>query len=333
MEIAKKLRTEAGRNRLHRTRNKALLRLWGLFRLILIMGISFVIVQPIIMKIAVAVKDKQDILNKTIFIIPEHFTLENFKHAINVLHYFEALGNTLSLSAVMMVLQAASCALAGYGFARFDFKGKNLLFAFVILTILVPPQTLMVPTYLHFRSFDFLGIISMITGKEGVNLINTPWPSIIMAMTANGLKSGLYIYIFRQFFRGMPKEIEEAALIDGAGGVQSFFRIMLPNAIPPLITVMLFAFVWQYNDVFYASLLMSQSTLLSTQVATMPANANTYISLILESAGSANAKSDPNHVAMIVDTGILLAIAPLVILYLFVQRYFVESVERTGVVG
>ena len=156
---------------------------------------------------------------------------------------------------------------------------------------------------------------------------------MITAATAGGLKAGLFIYIFRQFFKGMPKEIEEAALIDGAGGFRTFARIMLPNAISPLITVILFSFVWQYNDTFYSALFMSESSLISLKVASLPAQANQLIPQLMGFGSSSGMKADPNYVAMIVDTGILLAIAPLIILYLFVQRYFVESIERSGVVG
>lgn len=318
---------------LQRAKNKSVQSLWTILRSLLIIGISFVILYPIMQQLSVAFKHKSDIYNPTIYMIPINYTLENFRHAMDILNYWPMLGNTLLFVTITMVLQAVSCALAGYGFARFSFLGSNLLFSLVILTILIPMSTLMVPMYLHFRSFDILGMIQLFTGKEGVNLLNTYWPSMITAATANGLKSGLYIYIFRQFFRGIPKEIEEAALIDGAGGFKTFFRIMLPNAIPSLVTVMLFAFVWQYNDTFYTSLFMSGSNLMSIKVASLPADVNQYLPIILGYGSNPDMKADPNHVSMIVDTGILLAILPLIFLYLFVQRYFVESVERTGVVG
>ncbi|AOZ92023.1 carbohydrate ABC transporter permease [Paenibacillus crassostreae] len=333
MEIAKQLRSEAVVYRFKKTKNKFMDALWSFFRYVLIIGISFVIISPLLSKISVAIKDKQDIYNPTIFMIPVHFTMDNIKMAMEIMNYFPLLGNTLLFVVVTVLLQTASCALAGYGFARFNFPGSNILFLLVVLTILVPMSTLMVPMYLHFRSFDILGIIQLFTGKEGVNLLNTYWPSIVTAATANGLKSGLYIYIFRQFFKGLPKEIEEAALIDGAGGFKTFFRIMLPNAVPPLVTVMLFSFVWQYNDTFFTSLFMSQSPLMPLKVASLPAEANLLIPKMIGVGSNANVKADPNHVAMIVDTGILLAILPLIVMYLFVQRYFVESVERTGVVG
>jgi ABC-type glycerol-3-phosphate transport system permease component len=319
--------------RFQKAKNKSLEWLWMSVLYVLVIGISFVILYPLLSRISMSVKDPVDIYNPTIYMVPVHFTLENFRLAMEVLNYWPMLGNTLLFVTVMTLFQAASCALAGYGFARFTFPGSNILFTFVVLTILIPTSTLMVPMYLHFRSFDIMGLVTLATGKEGVNMLNTYWPSMITSATANGLKSGLYIYIFRQFFRGLPKEIEEAAVIDGAGGYKTFFSIMLPNAVPALMTVMLFAFVWQYNDTFYTSLFMSESALMSIKIASLPADANQYLPTLLGLGTNAEMRADPNHVAMIVDTGILLAIAPLVIMYLFVQRYFVESVERTGVVG
>jgi len=329
---AKLLKNEAIVLRYQRVRNKSMAWLWSIFRLVLIIGIGFIIIRPILMQISVAFKSPEDIYNPTIYLVPVHFTMENVKYAMDILNYWPLLQNTLLFVIVTTIVSAASCALAGYGFARFKFPGSNVLFALVVLTILIPASTLMVPMYLHFRNFDVLGLVTLFTGKEGVNLLNTYWPSIITSALGVGLKSGLYIYIFRQFFRGLPKEIEEAALIDGAGGIRTFLTIMLPNAIPPIITVMLFAFVWQYNDTFYASLFMSNSELMANAVAALPANVNKFLPELLGLVGR-EARADPNHVAMIVDTGILMAIAPLIIMYLFVQRYFVESVERTGVVG
>lgn len=307
--------------------------LYVIFRGLLIIGISFIIIYPIIQKIAVAFKDKVDIYNPTIYMVPVNFTWENLTMAMSILDYFPMLGKTLVFVVVTTLCTVASCALAGYGFARFNFPGNGMFFGVVIITILVPTTTLMLPYYLHFKNFDFLGIIGLLTGKPGVNLINTYWPSIITSATAIGLKAGLFIYIFRQFFKGLPKEIEEASFIDGAGGIQTFFRIMLPNAIPPIITVVLFCFVWQYNDTFYTTLFMSGMELMSLKVATLPSQADQFIPVLMGYSHSSGFKADPNHVAMVVDTGILLAILPLLALYLVVQRYFVESIERSGIVG
>jgi len=304
--------------------------LWVFVRAVLITGISYIILYPVLIKISTAFKDQIDIYNPTIIWIPQHWTLDNFTYVMKVMKYGSTLLNTFTLSAMTTLLTAVSCALAGYAFAKLKFRGSGILFGCVVLTILIPPQTIMVPTYLYFKEFDPLGLVSLFTGKPGVNILDTYWPFILTSATANGLKAGLFIFIFRQFFRGLPKEIEEAAFVDGAGVFKTFTRIMLPNAFPALITVMLFSFVWQWNDSYFTTLFLTETNVLSSELTTLPSNVALQLSMEF---GLANSQIDPYYASMLVDTGTLLAIAPLVILYLFVQRYFVESVERTGLVG
>jgi multiple sugar transport system permease protein len=300
--------------------------LWSIVRFVLIAGLSFVILYPILQKIATAIKHKNDLYSPIVVWIPETFTLENFKIAISIMDYWNTLLNTFLLSGVTTILTTASCALAGYAFARLSFKGSKLLFAGVILTILVPPTTILIPIYMNLKDFTLMGIIPLLTG-ESVNLLNSYWPFILTAITANSLKAGLYIFIFRQFFRGIPKVMEEAAYIDGAGVGTTFLRIMLPNALPAMITVMLFSFVWQWNDSFYTTTYLTSSNVMATQLSSLPYN----LSIQLE--GGVTTNKDPFYMSMVQDTGILLAILPLIIIYLFVQRYFVESIERSGIVG
>ncbi|CAM3367836.1 carbohydrate ABC transporter permease [Marinicrinis lubricantis] len=300
--------------------------LWSFVRLILLAGLSFVILYPIIQKISTAIKHKTDLYSPIVVWIPEHFSLDNFRQAISIMDYWTTLLNTISLSAMTTVFTAVSCALAGYGFARLKFKGSNLLFAGVILTILVPPTTILIPIYMNLKDFTLMGLIPLFTG-DSINLLNTYWPFILTSLTANSLKAGLYIFIFRQFFRGIPKEIEEAAYIDGAGVGKTFLRIMLPNAVPSIITVTLFAFVWQWNDSFFTTTYLTSSKVMSTQLSSLPYN------LSMQLTDGASSKADPFYLSMVQDTGILLAILPLIIIYLFVQRYFVESIERSGLVG
>jgi len=300
--------------------------LWSLIRLVLITGLSYVILYPILRKISTAIKDKTDLYSPIVVWIPEHFTMDNFRQAISIMDYWETLANTFALAGTTTLLTAASSAVAGYAFARLKFRGSNLLFAGVVLTILVPPTTILIPIYMNLKDFSLMGLIPLLTGKT-VNLLNTYWPFILTSVTANSLKAGLYIFIFRQFFRGIPREIEEAAYIDGAGVGATFARIMLPNAVPAIITVLLFSFVWQWNDSFFTTTYLTSSKVMSTQLASLPYN----LSIFLEGGVATN--KDPFYQSMVQDTGILLAILPLIIIYLFVQRYFVESIERTGLVG
>lgn len=305
--------------------------LWVFVRACLIIGMSFIILYPILMKLSIAFKSRDDLYNPMVVWIPENYTLENIKIAMEVMKFFPTLTNSIILSSITMIMSVISCSLAGYGFARFKFKGNSILFALVILTILIPAQTLSIPLYTHFRYFDFFGIISLFNKGEPLNLMNSYWPIIMTTLTANGIKAGLFIYIFRQFFKGMPNEVEEAAIIDGAGVFKTFYKVMLPNAVPAIITVMLFAFVWQYNDVFYSGLYLGQADLMSKALAQIGNNTATYMNIL--EGNTQTSAVDPVLIQLIVDTGILMAIAPLIIMYMFVQRWFVESVERTGIVG
>ena len=305
----------------HQPVEKAKKWLWILTRTVLVFGICFVILYPIIVKLSIALRDPVDLFDSTVVWIPRTFTMENIEYVMERLRYPQAVTNTFLLSIGTAVLQTISCALAGYGFARLRFPGSNILFALVVFTIVIPPQTIMVPTYLHFRFFDVFGLYGLVTGKSGINLLNSFWPFFILSAFAVGLKNGLYIFIFRQFFRGLPKELEEAAYVDSAGIFQTFYRVVLPNAVPAIATVMLFSFIWQWNDSYYVSMFAPNHTLLARMLDMLPgAIRPEYVGGIA-------------HTSLYLNTGILLGILPIFILYLFAQRYFVESVERTGIVG
>jgi multiple sugar transport system permease protein len=227
------------------------------------------------------------------------------------MQYWKTLTQTLMYSGLFSLLHVLICSMGGYGFARFKFPGSGVLFALVIITIVVPVHSYMVPLYMSFRYFF------------GLNLINTWWAMGLLTVTGVGLRSGLYIYIFRQFFRGLPKEIEEAAFVDGAGPFYTYARIMMPNAVPAAVTVLLFAFVWHYNDIFYADLLMSKMNLMPTMLGGLGETfANAFPGI-------------PSNlvIQMVVYAGVLLAIAPILTLYMFLQRFFVEGLERSGIVG
>ncbi|WP_409344530.1 carbohydrate ABC transporter permease [Paenibacillus sp. MBLB4367] len=307
-------------NGVHRPVDKVKHWLWIISRFILLFGICFIIIYPILTKLSLAFRSREDLFDATIVWIPRHFTLDNIFKSMELLNYFKALKNTFILSAGTSILQVVSCALAGYGFARLKFRGSGILFALVVFTIVIPPQTIMIPTYLHFRFFDVFGLVHLFTGKPGVNLLETFWPFFISSATAMGMKNGLYIFIFRQFFRGLPKELEDAAYVDGAGVLKTFYRVMLPNAIPAMATVILFSFVWQWNDDYFTNLYMANSVTLSKMLYMLTWNL-------------LNIRYEYAYVSLLINTATLLAIAPIFLLYMFAQRYFVESIERTGLVG
>ena len=295
-------------------------------RFILLFGMCFMILQPILNKISVSFMTESDLFNPIVINIPEHFTTENYKMASELMNYPKAITNSLIISLTIALLQIAVCTLVGYGFARFDFPLKKIWFACVILVILIPPQTIASSLHLHFRFFDFLGIIQLITG-ETINLRGSKLPYYLMSAGCMGLKNGLYIYMIRQFFRNIPEDMEEAAYVDGCGMLKTFVRIMLPEAKPILTSCFLFAFVWQWTDGFYAKMFLSNTQLVSTSLARIVDSLGAYIQRI---SGIKTTVSIA-YSNCILATGTLMIIMPLIILYLFAQRAFVESISSSGI--
>ena len=294
-------------------------------RAVLIFGLCFLIVQPLLNKVSLSFMAEQDLYDSTIVNIPRNFTTSSYKLASSLMDYWKALGTTTVISLIVSLFQVAAATLVGYGFARYKFPFKNFWFFMVILVIIVPPQTIMAPLYLNFTYFDPLGLFSLITGKP-INLINTIVPYLLMCFGCMGLKSGLYIYLIRQFFRNVPKDIEEAAYVDGCGKFKTFYRIMLPDAKPIITSCFLFAYVWQWTDKFYAQMFLRKYTLLSTQLSGLSGALDAFI----KNAGIAE-KATQAYSSAIVATGTLMTIIPLLIIYVFAQKGFVESLSQSGI--
>ncbi len=296
---------------------------WSLaiLRGFIIFGLCFIVIYPILQMIVASISDLRDLNDPLVVWIPRTISLQTIKIAASAIDYFNALRNTFIMSLGVMVITLMTTSLAGYAFARLRFKGMTILFIFVVFTIVVPPQTIAMPMFMIFNYFG---------------LTSTFWPLFILAFTGMGIKAGIFIFIFNQVFRNLPKELEEAALIDGCGIFRTFYNVMLPNAKSAIITVMLFSFVWQWNDVFYSQLLISTQylDLLSLNIAEI-APRLTYIlyTLGIDQTVAEGMSRNPLVVGTIANTAAILMLFPLLVGYLFVQRLFVESVERVGIVG
>lgn len=288
--------------------------IWPFIRAILVAGICFVIIYPTLTQLSTALKDVEDLFDPSVVWVPKTFTNVNFKRAAAGMNYWLALRNTLMVTVVTSVLQLFSCTYIGYGFARFRFRGRGVLFALVLLTMIVPPELIMVPLFLNFRYFNLFGLL----GGTGINMIGSMWPYAFTSLTGTGIRNGLFIYLMRQFFRGMPGELEEAAYVDGAGPIRTYFRVMLPNALPVMLIVFIFSFVWMYNDVFFAQMFMPNADLMSRNMVRLP--------LVIRYEQGPEATLAHN-------AAIILYLLPLIVLYAWLQRHFVESVERSGIVG
>lgn len=294
----------------------------ALLKIAILVGVGYVILSPVIGIIVNSFSSNRDAIDPMVFLFPKEPTLERYSLAALRLDYLPTMARDLLYTLTLTLLQLLVCSMVGYGFARFDFPLKKLMFGCVVIMIVIPSHTIMLPLYMTFRQFNPLGLVSLFTGSS-INLMGTTVPMYIMTLLGCGVRSGLYIYIFNQFFRGLPKEIEEAALVDGCGVWYTYFKIMLRNAMPSVITVAVFSIVWQFNDTFYAKLfLISENVVISKKIATLQsviANQDKILSVTLQE--------------LYLDAGIILVLLPVVLIYLLLQRYFIEGVERSGIVG
>lgn len=293
---------------------------WPFFRALIIFGLSFVILYPILYMISTSIRPQSEMNDPSIMWIPKTIRFENFAEVWKAINYPGTIWYTMVLNIVSSVLQVATCALTGYGFARFKFKGKNFFFALVLLQIIVPVQIILIPQYSQFRYFDIFGLFNALTG-DTLNLVGTNFAMYIPALMCNGIRAGLFIYLFRQFFRGLPKELEDAAYLDGCGPFKTFISVMVPNAASSFLTVFIFSIVWYWNDYYVSSMYFNDSNTIALKVN----NITNIISMYLD-----NQVGVATDYVVWMEAACLLAIAPIVIMYIFLQKYFTEGIARAG---
>lgn len=284
----------------------------GLCRFFIIFGLAFIILYPVIYMFSCSFRDSIDMNDPSVMWIPKHFTLDVIAETAEVMELPETLLNTFLLNIGCSVVQVMACAFTGYGFARFDFFGRKFFFGIVIIMIIVPPQIISLPLY---SNFVHLG------------LINSKLSMYLPALMGNGIRSGFMIFIFRQFFKGLPKEIEDSAYIDGCGRFRAFLSIMLPNAKSALLTVFLFSVVFYWNDYYISSLFFTDNQ----TVALMVKNLDSRLSVKL--FNSSAVKASPREQIVWLEAGCLISVSPMLIMYTFLQRYFIEGIEHSGIVG
>lgn len=307
-------------------RKRAFEMVWPICRGILVFSLCFVILYPLLFMVSAAFRPKAEMNDPTIMWIPKTFTLSNIKDAAKAMQFGKTLKNTLLLNIGCSLLSVVTCAITGYGFARFKFKFKGLLFGIVILMILVPTQIINIPQYMYFRYWDIFGIIKATTGNT-VNLINTPWTMYLPALTANGIRAGLFIFLFRQAFRGLPKELEDAAYLDGCSPLRTFVQIMVPNAGSVFLTVFLFSIVWYWNDYYVSTTFFNKGS----TIALMLKNLNEALKLAIFDNG--NITINPRELIVWMESGCLISILPILVLYIVLQKQFTEGIAHSGLTG
>lgn len=284
--------------------------IWSVFRTIILLVFLYLLIYPLLYMMVTVFRDAQDFRDPSVHWITKNFSFDNIKYALKYLNYGETLLYSSEIAIGSAILQTLSCALAGYSFARFKFKFKGFAFAVLIATIIVPPQTTLLPLFSIIRK---------------MNLLNTAGAFWVQAALGSGLRSGLFVYIYCQFFKGLPIDLEHAASIDGCTPIGTFFRVMLPNVVPGIVTVFFFSVVWHFNDNFVTKYL-------SLEKETLASVLNNFRSSI-ENAANSTLNFDIMTAQGIIQAGSLLALLPMLLLYFFLQRYLREGVARAGIVG
>lgn len=253
---------------------------------------------PFYWMVTSALKTNQEIFARPIEWFPTTPHWDNYKKATEYpgFPYWRMLWNTVFYAGSVTIGTVVSCAAVGYGFARLHFPGRDALFGITLATLMIPPIVTFIPTYLLFRELHMLGTYS---------------PLILPAFLGNAF----FIFMMRQFFRGLPTELEDAARVDGAGEFRIFWEIMLPLVRPALIVVAVFTLLYTWQDFFGPLVYLSDRDKYPLSLGLLSFQGQRVTEWSLAMAAST------------------LATLPLVIVFFFTQRYFLEGVKMTGSKG
>ncbi|MBW4438402.1 MAG: carbohydrate ABC transporter permease [Pleurocapsa minor GSE-CHR-MK-17-07R] len=278
----------------------------------LLIAIGFVYLQPLLFMFINSIKDPSDLLNPMVQWVPTQLYAGNYERAYRVLDYPNTLMASIFISVVPSLIQAFVTSLVGYGLARYQFRGKRLIFVLLLATFIIPPQNTVIPQMLMYRD---------------LNLLGNPLALILPALLGQGYRSAIFVLIFYQTFVSLPKVLEESARLDGATDLRIFFTIAVPSAIPAYIVSFIFSTVWYWNETFLTVIFLEGG------VTTLPMQLSSFAQAYenLYPAGTVNIFERLNEAVKM--SGTFLNILPLLVMYFVLQHWFVESVEMTGITG
>lgn len=275
---------------------------------ILIVG-AVVMTMPFVWMVSTSIKPDREIFGDTIRWLPTELDLQNYSDAFEQTNMPRLFANTVLVTAVAVASQVLLGSMAGYVFARLQFRGKMLLFFALLTTMMVPFEVLIIPVFLLIRFFPLAGGNDLF-GQGGTGLINT-----LGGVMFPNFVSVFGVFLFRQFYLGFPKEIEEAAIVDGCSRVGVYWRILIPNSKPVMGTMALFAFLWSWNDFLWPLVVVKEDSLKTIQLG---------LSVFDQEQGTAWAELMAASV---------MAVVPVILLYIFLQRFLVSGGLTSGLKG
>ncbi len=290
-------------------RNLHFRRIFTLLMYILLLDVAFIFLYPFLYMVITSFKSYDDLNDISVKWLLNSFDVTNYTTAAQLLNYFPRLLNTAVSVALCTVGHVFSCSFIGYGFARYRFRGQKFFFGALMLSIVVPVQTIIVPLYIVYSK---------------LGLIPGQLPVILPTFLGFGLRGALFIFMFRQFFYSLPPSLEEAAAIDGCGAVKTFFKIALPTARSSVLVCIVLSVVWHWNDFFEPTLYIQRQK-------------DYYLSLMLptiyEVINDTAEQSEQLYTAATLMAAVVLIVVPLFVAYMAVQRQFMQSVETSGITG
>ena len=278
--------------------------------------ISFVFLKPIFGIISKTFMSSADVIDPALEWLPKKFSIGNLKVAAGVLKINKTLWNSIMFSGLLAICQTVVSALTGYALSRFNFRFKHFWFVMILLAFIIPVPVLMVPRLMMFVSF-----------QETIKftLIGTPIPQVLMALLGQGVYSTVLILIFNNFFNMIPHVLDEAAMIDGAGPLKVFYHVVIKMSLSTILVVFLFSFVWNWNETYITG------TLLRNSIELLPSKLSLFNSEFDSMASASGSAFKINEAYKMAAT--FISIAPLLVLYAFVQKRFIQGIENTGITG
>ena len=291
----------------------------NIVRYFFLLALSYVVLYQLFFMISYAIRPKEDMFDPSVVWVPTGVTFEFFQTAFERLEYLKTGFASLWLMEVSAFIEVMVCAVVAYGFARFEFKEKNVIFFLVLITIIVPVQMLIIPMYINYSHFDILGIAKFFIDTFNLpdfrpSIVNTGLTFWLPSLFGVGVRAGLFIFIYRKFFEGLPRELEEAAYVDGAGPLRTFVSVILPSSGVVFLTVTIFSVIWHWNESYMAGMYNSLNPPLAVQLENV------------KSSFQHESRQGPMAAC-------LLFIAPMLVMYAIMQRKFVQSIDRVGIVG
>jgi len=286
--------------------------IWSVFRFVLIFGLCFTVLYPFLIKILAAFMSPDDLLDSTVKLIPKSWSGYYWEFAWEHLDILKSGFLSLRLALISAVIQVIVSTMAGYGLARFQFKGRTVVFVIVMVMLLVPAQVYSISQYLGFRYFGI--------GDSVVNLLDTEIPFYMLAFGGLSVKEGLYVYLMREFFKGLPRDLENAAYVDGSSIFRTFVSIVLPVAKGMMITIFMFSFCWQWMDTELSSMYFTSKTTLAMRPVV-----GSYMVIKGQVAST-----DPFGTAIARAAATMIIIIPVVLLATVCQKFLVRSISQSG---